>query len=281
MNKPKWTQAAIISAGVGFNFLLAWFLFSVGFTVGLPAPAGSFPAGASITNEQLIITEVRDDSPAAGAGLAVGDVIVSLQSGDDTLQDIIPANVQEFVTQHDGKEIALTYKKDEKEHTTIVVPQKGIIGEVPAIGIAMTSIGLVRLPPHRAIFEGGKMTVALTGSVVVAFAGLIADAFAGNADLANLAGPVGIVSLVGDATDLGFAYLISFVAFISINLAVLNLLPIPALDGGRLLFLFIEVIKGSPISPKVVNFAHALGFALLILLMLVVTYNDIAKLFAS
>ena len=121
----------------------------------------------------------------------------------------------------------------------------------------------------------------LIGAVVVAFAGLVADAFKGTADFANLAGPVGIVSLVGDATNLGFVYLLGFVAFISINLGVLNLLPIPALDGGRLLFLFIETIKGSPMNPKIINTVHAIGFVLLILLMVVVTYNDIARLFVE
>ena len=122
------------------------------------------------------------------------------------------------------------------------------------------------------------MTITLIGAVVAAFSGLIADAFTGNADLANLAGPVGIVSLVGDATDLGFVYLLGFVAFISINLGVLNLLPIPALDGGRLLFLFIEAIKGSPVNYKIVNVIHAVGFVALILLMILVTYNDIVRL---
>jgi regulator of sigma E protease len=89
---------------------------------------------------------------------------------------------------------------------------------------------------------------------------------------------LGIVGVVGDAARFGFVYLLSFTALISINLAVINLVPFPALDGGRLLFLLIEKIKGSRISPKIANTANAIGFALLIILMLVITYHDIAKL---
>jgi len=283
VNKPKWIQAAVISAGVGFNFLLAWILISAGFIAGFPMPTGAAPVGASVTNEQLIITAVEDNSPAGEVKLQAGDVILSLGLGenDGVLERPGAETVQSFIREHGEKEIVLSYKRGEEVQTVMLTPRHGIVGDRPAIGIAMSTIGLVKLPPHRALWEGGKMTVVLTGAVVTAFTGLIADALVGEADIANLAGPVGIVSLVGDATSLGFVYLLGFVAFISINLGVLNLLPIPALDGGRLLFLLIETIKGSPIRPSVVNAAHTIGFALLILLMILVTYNDIARLIAQ
>ena len=94
-----------------------------------------------------------------------------------------------------------------------------------------------------------------------------------------MTGPIGIVGLVGDAAHLGFIYVLSFTAFISINLAVINLLPFPALDGGRILFVIIEAIKRSPIKPKVANTLNTIGFGLLILLMLVITFHDILKIF--
>src|SRR3989344_4440607 len=162
-----------------------------------------------------------------------------------------------------------------------LVPEAGIFGDTPAIGIAMDEIGTVKLPPYRAVWEGLLMTGGLSWSVAAAFGGLIRDAFTGNVALENLTGPIGIVGLIGDAAGFGFAYLLSFVAFISVNLAVLNLLPIPALDGGRLFFLFIEAVKGSRLSPKFVNTAHLVGFAVLILFMLAVTYNDIMHLIAE
>ena len=281
INKSKWIQAAVIVAGVGFNFLLAWFLISFGFLTGLPMPTEELPNGAQVSEERLLITNVQEGSPAEVAGISSGDVILSLTSGDDMLHAPTPALTQEFIVRHEGEEITLNYKRGEEEKKAAVTPMFGIVPDKPAIGIAMNTVGLVRLPIHRAVLEGGIDTLSLIGAVFVAFANLIADAFKGTADFADLAGPVGIVSLVGDATDLGFSYLLGFVAFISINLGVLNLLPIPALDGGRLLFLLIEAIKGSPMNYKVVNFTHALSFVILILLMLFVTYNDIVRLITN
>ncbi|MBI2108656.1 MAG: RIP metalloprotease RseP [Parcubacteria group bacterium] len=283
INKPKWVQTGVIVAGVGFNFLLAWILFSVGFISGLPMSVDENISGATIKDERLLITAVERNSPAEAAGLMAGDTIISLSAKNNTLSLPTALETQEFIARHEKEEIILTYQreKEKKEGSVVVMPVSGIVSDRPAIGIAMNSIGLVQLPFFKAIFEGGKMTVTLIGAIVVAFLGLIADAFKGSADLANLTGPVGIVSLVGDATNLGFAYLLSFVAFISINLGVLNLLPIPALDGGRLLFLIIEAIKGSPVNYKIVNTIHAAGFAILVLLMVLVTYNDIARLIGS
>jgi len=108
---------------------------------------------------------------------------------------------------------------------------------------------------------------------------LIFDAFKGEAELKNVAGPVGIVGLVGDAAESGFVSVIMFTAFISINLAVLNLLPFPALDGGRLLFILIEVVTRRNINPKVANILNLVGFLILIGLMIVITVSDIGKLF--
>ena len=103
--------------------------------------------------------------------------------------------------------------------------------------------------------------------------------FSGQGEILNqVTGPIGLATLVGTASALGFGYLLLFTAIISINLAILNLLPFPALDGGRLFFLLIEAIKGSPIRPKIVNTLNLLGFALLIILMLAVTYGDIVKI---
>lgn len=281
VNKPKYTQVAIISAGVFFNILLAWVLISIGFMSGLPTPIAAAPKGAAVEDVQLVITGIQEGSPAQSEGLRPGDQILLLQSGDDLLEEIAIPQVQSFIAAHGDEEVMLQYKRGKNVTTATLIPTEGIIPGKPAIGISMDMIGIVALPPHRAVWEGAKMTIALTGAVVGAFAGLIADAFTGEASLSNLTGPVGIVGLVGDAAEFGFIFLLGFTAFISINLAVINLIPFPALDGGRLLFLVIEAVKGSSISPKIANFAHAFGFALLILLMLVVTYNDVVRLIAN
>jgi regulator of sigma E protease len=123
------------------------------------------------------------------------------------------------------------------------------------------------------------MTGRLFKAVTVNIVFFLRDALVGKADLTQVAGPVGMVALVGDAKNLGISYLIFFTAILSINLAVINLIPFPALDGGRLFVLLIEAVKGSAIKPKFVNALNTAGFALLIILMLLVTYHDIVKLF--
>ena len=107
----------------------------------------------------------------------------------------------------------------------------------------------------------------------------LSDAILGRANLSEVAGPIGMVALVGDARELGFAYLIFFTALLSINLAVINLIPFPALDGGRLVMVAIEAVKRSPLNPKFIQSVNVAGFALLIILMLIVTGSDIIKLF--
>jgi len=276
--QPVYKKAAIIVAGVFFNLLLAWGLFSVGFMAGLPMPSTAAPAGSSIEAIHVTILGVEDGSPAEVIGLLPGDRILSLADESETLAEPTITTVQEFIALREGREFTLTYLRSGNEESAVLVPERGIVGDQPAIGVTLDTIGKVTLPPHRAIWEAGIMTVSLTGAITVAFGNLIVDAVTGEADFSSIAGPVGIVGLVGDAAEFGFVYLLGFTAFISINLAIINLIPFPALDGGRLLFLAIETIKGSPVNPRVASMAHLVGFALLILLMLAVTYNDIVRL---
>ena len=282
IHQPKIKQAAILGAGVFFNFLFAWVLISIGFMSGLPVPVRAAPAGVPVRDARIIVTNVEKDSPAETAGLRAGDALLSLGASDSLLEKNISITaIQDFIAQHGGKQVVISYARSgEKEsiQPLTIVPEAGIFGDTPAIGVAMDEIGIVRLFPHRAVWEGLRMTAALTGAVALSFGSLIVAAFTGSVELSNLTGPIGIVGLIGDAAGFGLVYLLSFVAFISVNLAVLNLLPIPALDGGRLFFLLIETITGSRLSPRFVNTAHLIGFAALVLFMIIITYNDIARL---
>ena len=159
-----------------------------------------------------------------------------------------------------------------------VMPEPGKDGGPAMVGISMDTIGTLKLPIHKAIWEGAKLTWGVTVGTVEGFWNLIKTAVVGKADMSTLTGPVGIVGVVGDAAKFGFVYLLSFTALISINLAVINLVPFPALDGGRLLFLLIEKIKGSRIKPEIANWVNAVGFGLLMILMVFITYHDIVKL---
>lgn len=286
--KPKWVQALVLVAGVVCNLLLAWLVITIGFWLGLPTPATEAGVLQATTPAKVLVLSVLPDSPAAHAGLEVGDEIVSLRRGTATLAGSFGVtDVQKFVSASQAP-LELSYHRGRifvdsnlPVKTTTIVPKSDLVAgqSQPAIGIAMDQIVMARAGFFRGVWEGFKLTASLTKLTTASLLDFLSQAIRGRANLAAVTGPVGLVGLVGDARVMGFVYLLSFMALISINLAVINLLPFPALDGGRLLFLLIEKIKGRPIKPAVANTLNLVGFALLILLMLVVTYSDLAKLF--
>ena len=229
----------------------------------------------------LVVVSVTPDSPAELAGLKSGDKIVSIKSGELSTTYISPETVRSFVVANPNKKIEIGYArgKDKNINITEVTPVTDGGDGKPMIGIAMDQIGIAKLSILKAFSEGMRLTLSVTKSTALGLFGLVADGVRGRGSLDSITGPVGMVGIVGDAYQFGFVYLLSFAALISINLAIINLLPFPALDGGRLFFLLIEKIKGSAMNPKFANTANMIGFTLLILLMLVVTYNDVVKLF--
>ncbi len=278
VNKPWYVQAGVLVAGVTMNFLVAWLLLSIGFMSGLPSSVGSAPQGTVLNNQALTIISVLAGSPAEKAGLKIGDKISMMKTASDITETPSTDSVRYFVRKHADEAITLSYIRGGESKETIVTPEKGLIENAPGIGISMDIIGTLKLPVHKALLGGLKLSWDLSVATVKGFYALIRDAVTGNGSLAGVTGPIGIVGVVGDAAQFGFIYLLSFTALISINLAVINLIPFPALDGGRLLFLLIEKIKGSRIKPAIANTANLIGFGLLMLLMVVITYNDIVKL---
>lgn len=282
INKPKWQQAIVLFAGIFANFLLAWLLFSIGFMSGLPTSAGNEVKGYTLTDVHTVVISVAPNSPAEMAGLKSGDKIFSVWSGEgeDLIKEVNPDSLKSFVVSHKDKEIQIGYGRASMKNINYVKLTPTINGDGnPAIGIAMDQIGTAKLPVFSAFWEGMKLTLSVTKGTVIGLYTLISDGIRGQGSFASVTGPVGMVGIVGNAYQFGFVYLLSFAALISINLAIINLVPFPALDGGRLFFLLIEKIKGSAINPKVANTANMIGFGVLILLMLVVTYHDVVKLF--
>jgi regulator of sigma E protease len=281
VNKPAWQQAIVLFAGVFANFLLAWFFFSFGFMTGLPTSVGSEPLGYKVSDVHLVVVSVSVKSPAESAGLMSGDKIISVDSGKDSLTDINSNTVKSFVVSHKDKEINIGYIRGKNDGIKYVkvTPVINMADGRPIIGIAMDQIGTLKLPFFSALFEGMRLNWSMVKGTALGLYGLIKDGLGGHGSFASVTGPVGMVGIVGDAYKLGFIYLLSFAGLISINLAIINILPFPALDGGRLFFLLIEKIKGSRINPKFANTANMIGFGILILLMVVVTYHDVVKLF--
>jgi regulator of sigma E protease len=281
VNKPKWIQVLVLIAGISFNVIFAWLLISFGFMSGLPTSVSSYP-NVHFTDARVVITNVLPGSPAEKAHLKSGDVIVSMKQDSRVLTvstssaDVMA--VQKFIADSADKPVTIEIAEGSARSQVVATPLAGIIDNKAALGVGLDTIGTLQLPFFSALYQGAVLTVDLIKSIAVGLGGFFKNLVVAKADLAQVTGPVGIVGLVGDAAHLGFIYLLSFTAFISLNLAVINLLPFPALDGGRILFVIIEAIKRSPIKPKVANTLNTIGFGLLILLMLVITFHDVIKL---
>ncbi len=278
-SKSKWAQAAVLLAGVTMNVLFAWLLFVLAFGIGVQTGVSEENAGP---NAKLMVSDLVADTPADSARIPRGAVIVGLsKSNEEKLTKLTPTSFSEFVGAAGTAPLTLTYLVGEEMFVTTVVPKTGIIASDPdraAIGVQLSLVDIVRETPLNAIKDGTLYTITSLKEITVGLAGLFKDMLTLKADLSNIAGPVGIVGLVGEASALGLTSLLMFTAFISLNLAVINLLPFPALDGGRLLFVAVEAIKRSPINPRYVGTLNAIGFILLMLLMVAITWNDISRL---
>ena len=272
----KW-QAVILAGGVGFNILFAWVLFSICFVVGMPAPLES-DLGESINDPKLTIVSVLPHSPADKIGLKSGDEIVWVDGIGNVDENVMPEEISSLISDSEF-EVLLGIRRGGETEYFEVAPEGGIVAGRKVIGINMDMIGILRLPLHKAVWEGGKLTGELAYLTTKGIIGFIGGAFMGTADLSQVTGPVGIVGLVGDASRLGLIYLLSFTSLISVNLAIVNLLPFPALDGGRLLFVILESVTKKRINVRIAQLTNTIGFAILILLMLIITYRDILKLF--
>jgi regulator of sigma E protease len=218
--------------------------------------------------QSVVITEVFKDSPAETAGLIIGDVILGISANDFI----------EFTNNNKGKEITINIKRNGTEKEIKVTPRiNPPVGE-GALGIGLLESGVPSQNFFYALWDGLKMSVEMVKLIFVSLFNLITGVFTGNkVSFEQVSGPVGIVKITAQASDLGIAYLLQLLALISLNLAVINIFPFPALDGGRLLFLLIEKIKGSPLPAKFENYANAVGMALLLILMVAITIRDIIK----
>jgi regulator of sigma E protease len=270
VHKNKIQQILVLFAGILFNFIFAFFLITFAFTIGVPASVGNYSEYSDrMIDKHIIVTLVNKGSPADKAGLKAGDTLVH-----SSLEEI-----QRSINNSRENGVNIKYERAGVTSDVVVVAEKGIVPDKYAIGIAMDNVGILKLPIHLAFIEGIRFTLHTIVATMVGLYGLIVGMFYGTADLASVTGPIGIAGLVGDAAKLGFSYLLTFTAIISINLGVLNFVPFPALDGGRILFVMIEAVIRRAIKPVIANTTNAIGFGLLILLMIVVTYRDIINLF--
>ncbi len=281
-SKSRPIQAAILSAGVLANVLFAWILFSAALIMGVPVPGGYEPLSGKPETE-LMVVSVLPSSPAQASGVLSGDVVLFLESEKETLQPVHLASFQEFIARNDSQLVTMLVRRVENgekvTHVLSVTPTSLLTTEHPAIGVSLSELSLLKLSVDEALLEGFRFTVFTIKDTTFGLFSFIKNSFIGSAALSDITGPIGIAGLVKEASTVSFAYLLSFTAFISVNLAVINLLPFPALDGGRLLFVVVESIIRRPIYPAVVNFLNVAGLIILLFLMVVVSYHDIIRLF--
>lgn len=278
--QATYKKVIILAAGVLANIFLAWIFFSVSLQTGLLLPTDGIANSKYLTNQHVAVDYIAPGSPAEKAGMKEGDSIISLGAGADKKSVTSPDEIPAYVKSSAGKPITIevVHAKSEVKNTITLTPESDKSGSYK-IGIALSMLGEANYPFFPAFVEGGKMTWRMGEETAKGLYHFAAGLFAKKSTVGEVSGPVGIFKIVGSASAMGLAYVMALVALLSINLAILNILPIPALDGGRILFCVIEKIKGSPIRPEFIQGVHSVGFALLIILMLVITAHDIIKLF--
>ncbi len=275
--KKVWQRACVLLAGVAMNIVLAIMLLSLGYMIGLPWAIDDNQAAGDV---KVQITQVAAGSPAAKAGMKVGDIILGVSNQGGELRGAEKViDVQNFIDKNKGQELLVWLKRGQAEFQVSLVPRVSPPQNEGAMGVGLARVSKISFPWYRAIYEGAKETFVLIWLIISSLGYLIWQFFSTGRSAGEVMGPVGIFSITGQAAQMGFIYLLQLTALLSVNLAIVNALPFPALDGGRLLFLIIEKIKGSPVSQTVEKAIHTAGFAFLILLMIVITVKDVARLF--
>lgn len=272
--KSAWIRIKVLAAGVTMNFILAWILISIVFMIGAPETVG---LGSGSTNLKIQIASVANNSPASLAKLKVGDEIFKTQKNlagkKIDIKDI--KDLQKYINTNKGRKITLTIKRGNEKMQFAIVPRIKTPKNQGSLGISLVETSLVKYSWYNAIWTGLKTTGEITWAILIAFGGIIKGLFLGQGVGADVAGPVGIAVMTKQVTEMGISYILQFAALLSINLGIINILPIPALDGGRILFILIEKIKGSPVNQKLEQTFHTVGFLILILLLIVVSFRDV------
>ncbi len=272
-NRPFWPRLLTLVAGVVMNALLAWAVISIALMINLPTQVESAtkaPPHAVMSNPHIVVESLLPGDPGAQAGILPGDSVLGIDN--NYFADVDTAVT--YIRSHAGQPLVFHLERlKEKLDVTVTPRENSEIENKGFIGAGMVQVAEVHYPWYYAIIEGFSATWNQAAAIVTGLYGLIT----GHISLGNVGGPVAIAKLVGQARKLGFLTLLQFTAFLSLNLAILNILPFPALDGGRVLFLIIEKIRRKKNNQMVEQWVNTLGFAFLILLMVVVTVKDIVR----
>lgn len=273
--QPAWKRVLILCAGVFMNVVLAIVIFAVGFGIGFPTDVTEgIPAGARARNPQVQVVEVQTDSAATQAGINIGDVL--LQVNGVPIGNV--GDAQAAARAAGERAVPVVLRRGTEERTTTATLRMLESTGQPGLGVSLAQTALVSYHPLRAVWEGIQAGLRSLWYIVQAFGQFLGNLFVHRTVGDDVAGPVGIAVITGQVAKLGFTYLLQFVALLSLNLAIINILPIPALDGGRLLFIVIEKLRGKPVTQQLEAKIHGTSFAILIGLIALVTLRDVVKL---
>ncbi len=267
--KPFWQRALILLGGVLSFWLVAAILLGVVMGLGVPNVIDD-EANGNLINPKVQIAAIAPDSPAEKAGLKVGDTIKQFNKIKE---------VQEFTNLHKGEEIILTIERGKEILEFSLVPRILPPEGEGAMGVALVRTAIKKYAWYQAPVRGLSSTGYLTVAIVKGWVQALGKLARGVPTGVQLMGPVGIFSLFTQVSQLGIVYFLQFIAIIAVHLALLNVLPIPALDGGKLLFLTIERIRGRPINEKIERKITVFFFTLLIVLIIWITIKDIMRIF--
>lgn len=274
--KPIWQRASVILGGVVSFWIIAAVLLTIVMAFGVPSIIGDEESNG-FSNPKVQIIAIAPDSPAQKAGLIVGDTITNLNG--KSISKV--KETQEFIGENKGKEIAITIQRGKETFNVSAVPRSVVPDGEGALGIGLVRTALISYPWYKAPVKGIVATKDLTLMILDGWKTALSNIFSGKGVPKGMEvrGIVGIFDLFIQAGGMGATYFMQFIAVVSVSIALFNVLPIPALDGGWFVLLMVEAIRRKPLNEKVEKGINAFFFLLLIALMVLVTIKDIIRIF--
>lgn len=277
-NRPWWAQLLVLVAGVVMNMLLAFVLFTI-VSYGKVQMSTTDPTyGHRVEDSAIVVVDAAPTSPAYLAGIKPGSVILKVISNGEVAPLTTATSLVAFIERHSAYPFIISYRgPDGVEGTTTIAAVYGIVPDKKAVGISVETLGYVHTGLWEAVKLGAQGTYYWTATTLDGLRQLVASVGQGKSVLESLSGPIGIAKIVGQTSQYGYTAVLTLVAILSINLAIFNILPLPALDGGRMVVVVVEAVTKKKIPFKYYSWLNVLGFVALILLLILVTVNDISK----
>lgn len=281
-NKPAWQRIFVLCGGVVFNIICAIILFSFAFMMGSNIYLESKDVASTPFQErQLVIVNINEKSPLVGSGISLGDTVFRVEANGDILvgENLSSETFSLFIQEHNNSAIAISYK-DNKGYAKQVfaIPQAGIVEGKKIIGAQFADVAFKKYSFFGSIAQAVTTTFDQLAFIFTSLWDLLNDIIFRSAKVEDsLAGPIGLAVMTSKVSERGLDQIFIFAAMLSLSLAVFNILPIPALDGGRVVFVIAEIIRGRKVNASTEQLFHGLGFLALLVLMVFVTYFDIVK----